>query len=101
MPIAKARHIDVNGIGRSLDRMTLFDSQVLAIDAKVGELTGPDDDRALIVLADTRRQRAVAEVDEFDVLNIRLGQRCQISADAASGVLASESHEIDAPLWIE
>jgi len=74
-----------------LDRTRIvapFDGQVLAVDAKLGELTGPEDDRPLIVLADTSTQRAVAEVDEFDVLSVQIGQKCQISADAAPGVIA-------------
>lgn len=72
-----------------LDRTRIvapFESQVLAVHAKVGELAALNDDQALIVLADTRQKRVVAEVDEFDVLNIQLGQRCEISADAAPGV---------------
>jgi len=52
-------------------------------------MTGPDKDLPLIVLADTSRRRAVAEVDEFDALSIQVGQKCEITADAAPGVVAN------------
>ena len=31
---------------------------------------------------------AVAEVDEFDALRVKLGQRCEITSDASDGLLA-------------
>ncbi|MEZ6138619.1 MAG: HlyD family efflux transporter periplasmic adaptor subunit [Pirellulaceae bacterium] len=64
------------------------DARILAINAEVGELTGPGNPDALIVLSDTSRLRVVVEVDEFDALKVKLGQSAQIESDAADGILA-------------
>ena len=61
---------------------------VLAVEAKIGELTGPDSTEPLVVLADTARLRVVAEVDEYDALRVQLDQACEITSDAANGVIA-------------
>ncbi|MEM8668688.1 MAG: efflux RND transporter periplasmic adaptor subunit [Planctomycetota bacterium] len=62
--------------------------RVLTIEGEVGELTGPDSVRPVIVMADTSRLRCVAEVDEYDALKIELGQKCEITSDGTEGVLA-------------
>ncbi|TWU39725.1 HlyD family secretion protein [Novipirellula artificiosorum] len=76
----------------NLDRTRIvapIDGQILAIEAEVGELTGPDAADALIVMSDTKRLKAVAEVDEFDAMNVRLGQVCQVICDASDRVIAT------------
>ncbi|TWT81126.1 Macrolide export protein MacA [Planctomycetes bacterium CA13] len=86
---AEARH-EIAKI--NLDRTRIvapIDGQILAIEAEVGELTGPDMPGALIVLSDTKRLKAVAEVDEFDALKVELGQICQVTCDASDRVLAT------------
>lgn len=65
-----------------------IDGRVLRVEAEVGELTGPDQQLPLVVLADTRALRVVAEVDEFDALSVKLGQPVAISTDSVSGVMA-------------
>ncbi|QEG42532.1 HlyD family secretion protein [Roseimaritima ulvae] len=75
----------------NLDRTQIkapSDGRILGLEAEVGELTGPDSPQPLIVMADTTQLRAVVEIDEFDALRVQLNQRCQITSDAAEGVLA-------------
>jgi len=75
----------------NLDRAEIrapMDGKVLAVEAKIGELTGPDSAEPLVVLADTARLRAVAEVDEYDALRVQIGQQCEVTSDAATGVIA-------------
>ena len=73
-----------------------MDGRVLAIDAEVGELTGPDSPQPLVILADTSQYRAMAEVDEYDALRIEIGQKAYVTADSIEGVLAEgEIVEID------
>ena len=62
---------------------------ILNVDARVGELTGPDVLEPLVVIADTSQLHAIAEVDEFDALSVQLGQSCEVTSDANEGVLAT------------
>lgn len=62
---------------------------ILDINARTGELASPDLGTPLIVVVDNRRLHAVAEVDEFDALKVRLGQKCEITADAHEGIIAT------------
>lgn len=74
-----------------LDRTRVLapsDGRVLAIEAEVGELTGPESTQPLIIMSDTSRLRTVAEIDEYDALKLQLGQVCEITSDGTSGVLA-------------
>jgi multidrug resistance efflux pump len=64
------------------------DGRILAIEGEVGELTGPESEQPVIVMANTSRLRCVAEVDEYDALKITLGQKCEITCDGTEGVLA-------------
>jgi multidrug resistance efflux pump len=63
--------------------------QVMAINAKAGELAGPDLVEPLIVLSDTRSLRVVAEVDDFDAMRVQLGQHATISIDGDESVFAT------------
>ncbi len=75
----------------NLDRAQIkapVDGKILALEAKVGELTGPTSEQPLLLMSDTSRLRVVAEVDEYDALRIRTGQTCQITADSSEGLLA-------------
>jgi len=64
------------------------DGCVLSIDAEIGELTGPESPEPLVVMANTKQLRVVAEIDEFDALKVNLGQACDITSDATQGLLA-------------
>lgn len=75
----------------NLDRAEIrspISGKVLEMEAKMGELTGPDSQEPLVIVADTTQMRAVAEVDEYDALKVRIGQPCEITSDAATGVIA-------------
>jgi multidrug resistance efflux pump len=61
---------------------------VLDVNARVGELTGPNEISPLVIIVDNRELHAVAEVDEFDALSVHLGQRCEITTDAHPGIIA-------------
>jgi multidrug resistance efflux pump len=61
---------------------------VLDVNARIGELTGPNAAAPLVVIADNRQLHAVAEVDEFDALKVKLGQKCEITTDAHEGIIA-------------
>lgn len=65
-----------------------FAGQVLEVNARIGELTGPKSQEPMIVMVDTSQLHAVAEVDEFDALRVKLGLSCQITSDANEGILA-------------
>ncbi|WP_372725885.1 HlyD family secretion protein [Novipirellula sp.] len=62
--------------------------RILSVDAEVGEMTAPTSAKPLIIMTDTSQLRAVAEVDEYDALNVVIGQVCAIKSDAAEGILA-------------
>ena len=55
--------------------------QVVLINAKVGELVGPDMAEPAMVVADTHRCRVRAFVDEYDAPRVRLGMTATVSAD--------------------
>ena len=74
-----------------LDRATIkapIAGRVLEVNAHVGELNGPQSELPLLVIVESGPPRVVAEVDEFDALNVRIGQRCEITCDAQESVLA-------------
>lgn len=64
------------------------EGMILAVEVEVGELTGPDSEQPVIIMANTSRLRCVADVDEYDVLKIQVGQQCEVSSDGTEGVLA-------------
>ena len=58
-----------------------FDGRILKVNAKLGELANPLNTTPLILMADTRKLFAVADIDEFDDLDVTVGQHCQITAN--------------------
>jgi multidrug resistance efflux pump len=67
-----------------LDRTTLRatgPAQVLKINVEQGELSGPDAAEPAIVLADTRRYRVRAFVEELDAPRVALGMKAVVVAD--------------------
>ena len=64
------------------------DGVILKIQSRVGELVGPEAVVPVVTLVDNRRLYVAAEVDEYDALDIRLGQYCEVTSDAHEGVLA-------------
>ncbi len=61
------------------------DGQVLLVNARLGELTRPDQPDPLIRFADTSRIRVRAEVDEFDALRVAVGLSAIIRCDSLPG----------------
>ena len=61
------------------------DGQVLLVNARVGELTRPDQPDPLIRFADTSQIRVRAEVDEFDSLRVAVGLPAIIRCDSLPG----------------
>jgi HlyD family secretion protein len=55
---------------------------VLQVQAKVGELAAPSSEQPLVVLGDVSALRVRAELDEKDLVKIRVGQRAVVRADA-------------------
>ena len=55
---------------------------VLQVQAKVGELATPSADPPLVLLGDLSSLRVRAELDERDLVKIRVGQRVVVRADA-------------------
>lgn len=77
-----------------------FDGRVLEINAKQGELTSPDNPLPLVVMVDNRQLFAIAEVDEFDALRVKVGQACEITTDASFGQAAiGEVVEVAPQMW--
>ena len=75
----------------NLERTTIrapIEGRVLRINAELGELARPDDTQPLVVMSDVRQLHAVAEVDEFDSLQISIGQKAMIKVDSVKGALA-------------
>lgn len=71
-----------------LQRCTLrspIQGQVLKVDAEPGELTGPEAPRPVIVLADTRRFRVRAFVEEYDAPRLAAGLAARVTADGLPG----------------
>lgn len=64
------------------------DGRILSVEAEIGELTGPDHQQPLIIMSDTSRLRTVAEIDEYDALKMKVGQKCHITSDGRPGILA-------------
>ncbi|KAA5546301.1 HlyD family efflux transporter periplasmic adaptor subunit [Roseiconus nitratireducens] len=55
---------------------------VLDVHTHVGEWYSPEMEQAAVELVNPERLRVVADIDERDALNVRLGQRCNITTDA-------------------
>lgn len=64
---------------------TPVDGQVVRIDTRVGELAGPQSAGPAVVVADTRRYRVRAFVDEFDAPGVRTGMPAAVTADGLPG----------------
>ena len=64
------------------------DGVILEIQSRVGELVGPEAAVPVVTLVDNRSLYVAAEVDEYDALDIHLGQYCEVTSDAHEGVLA-------------
>ena len=58
---------------------------VLHVATEIGESTGPIAAEAAIILADTRRMRVRAFVEEFDAPRMQLGMPARITADGLPG----------------
>jgi Multidrug resistance efflux pump len=59
--------------------------QVLEVNHEPGELIDPNDPKPTIVIADTRRLRVRAFVEERDAIEVRTGMTARITADGAPG----------------
>jgi HlyD family secretion protein len=59
--------------------------QVLKRDCDPGELIGPEAPEPLLLLADTRKLRIRAFVEELDARRIKVGQPARVSVDDATG----------------
>lgn len=57
------------------------DATVLAVNAKVGELSGPQSELPLVIIGDTSRLRVRAEFDERDIDKVRVGQMAVVTTD--------------------
>ena len=71
-----------------LDRTQLkspIAGQILRVDAKAGEMTGPNSPEAAIVMADLSRLTVRAYVEELDAPRIRVGMPATITADGVPG----------------
>lgn len=69
--------------------------QVLELLREPGELIDLSDPRPVIVIADTRRKRVRAYVEELDALHVRPGMAARITADGLPGcVFAGEVVEV-------
>jgi multidrug resistance efflux pump len=61
------------------------DAVVLDVEFHRGEWVSPQQSTAVVELANTERLRVVADVDERDALLVRVGQLCEVTADAVAG----------------
>lgn len=59
--------------------------QVLKVDARVGEIAGPASPQPAVIIADTRRLRVRAFIEELDAPKIRPGMRARVTADGLAG----------------
>lgn len=59
--------------------------RVLDVNIRVGELTGPDAVRPLVVLSDTSKVRVRAYVEELDAPRIAVGMKATVTADGLLG----------------
>jgi multidrug resistance efflux pump len=61
--------------------------RVLDVNARMGELTGPDAAKPLVVLADTSKVCVRTFVEELDAPRIAVGMKASVSADGLPGQL--------------
>jgi HlyD family secretion protein len=76
---------DISQIETALEKTRIrapADGTVLNVWAKAGETAAPSPDAALVLFGDISSLRVRAEVEERDVVKIRLGQRAVIRVDA-------------------
>lgn len=59
--------------------------QVLKLECDPGELTSPEATEPLVLMADTRKLRVRAFVEELDARRIQMGQPARVSVDQVSG----------------
>jgi len=59
--------------------------RVLDVNVRIGELTGPDAAKPLVVLSDTSKVRVRAFVEELDAPRITLGMQATVTADGLPG----------------
>lgn len=59
--------------------------EVLAVNCEVGERIDLADPQPVVVLADTRRRRVRAYVEELDAVRVRLGMPAKVTADGLPG----------------
>jgi multidrug resistance efflux pump len=59
--------------------------RVLDVNVRVGELTGPDAVKPLVVLSDTSKVRVRAYVEELDAPRIAVGMKATVTADGLLG----------------
>jgi hypothetical protein len=59
--------------------------EVLALNCQVGERIDLTDPQPVVVLADTRRRRVRAYVEELDAVRVRLGMPARVTADGLPG----------------
>jgi ABC exporter DevB family membrane fusion protein len=75
----------------NLDRTRIrapIEGRILRINAELGEVTRPEDLEPLVIMSDIRQLHAVAEIDEFDALQMCVGQKASIKVDSIKGSLA-------------
>jgi HlyD family secretion protein len=60
------------------------EGQILKLECRPGEMTGPDAAQPLILMADTRTLRVRAFLEELDSRRIHLGQSARVSFDEGS-----------------
>ncbi|KAB2850508.1 MAG: HlyD family efflux transporter periplasmic adaptor subunit [Hyphomicrobiaceae bacterium] len=58
---------------------------VLQVNAKVGELSAPQSELALVTVGDTTALRVKAELEERDVAKVRIGQKIFVRSEAYPG----------------
>lgn len=59
--------------------------EVLAVHCQVGERIDLTDPQPVVILADTRRRRVRAYVEELDAVRVRLGMPARVTADGLPG----------------
>lgn len=59
--------------------------EVLAVQCQVGERIDLTDPQPVVILADTRRRRVRAYVEELDAVRVRLGMPARVTADGLPG----------------
>lgn len=62
-----------------------FDGDVLNVWAKVGEIAAPSPSTPLILFGDKTEMRVRAELEERDLVNVRVGQKVVVRTDAHPG----------------